>query len=133
MVFPRTGLERLPAFVGHLGGGFQQHQTLLHVHAVETPAREVVDKRLIIVFGIVAAQREFEAVFPFGRPVAGAGIATELAENGLDVTCEMDFRDYGILDGDGNLRLERPDGNRYLRFALRFGSDVAGLVYFDVG
>ena len=40
-VFPRTGLERLPAFVGNFGGGFQQHQTLVHVHPVETPARKI--------------------------------------------------------------------------------------------
>ena len=48
-------IERLPAFVGHFGSGFKQHQALLHIHAVETAARKVVDERLIIVFRVVTA------------------------------------------------------------------------------
>ena len=66
VVFARTGFERLPAFVRHFGGGFEQHQALLHLHPVEPAARKVIDQRLIIVFRVVTAEREFKTVLAFG-------------------------------------------------------------------
>ena len=66
VVFAGTGLERLPAFVRHFGGGFEQHQALLHLHPVEPAARKIIDQRLIIVFRVVTAEREFKTVLAFG-------------------------------------------------------------------
>ena len=149
LMFARTGLDRLATFMRDFAERLEQHERVIHVHAVEAATGEIVHQRSVVVFRIVAAQGKLEAVLALGRAVTGAGIATGLREHGLDVANEIDPVRLGALDFDGQLRL-LPAGldadiggpgrlrlkitarsNLHagrVRAELRLGSEVNGLV-----
>ena len=58
--------------------------------AIEAATGEVIEQRLVIELGVVAAQGKLEAVLAFGSAVTGAGGAAGLVEDGGDVTQEGD-------------------------------------------
>ena len=66
LVVARTGYQRLTPLVGNICQGFLQHEGFIDMDTIESSSAQVVDQCLVIVFWIVAAQRQFEAVFPLG-------------------------------------------------------------------
>ena len=91
LVIAGTGHQRLTAFVGDIAQGLLEHQGLVDVDPVEAAAAQVVDQDLVVVFRIISAQRELEAVLPLGRPVAGARVAPGPAQDGFDIPDEAHF------------------------------------------
>ena len=83
--------------VARLGGGVPECVDELLPHAPD-----VVDVEVVAV-GIVAEQREPEAVLAAGGSVATAGIASGLGEDGHDVLYETDwFLGFRSFDFHGN-------------------------------
>src|SRR5439155_27021353 len=98
MIFARTGFERLPALVGDLRRWFQQHQTLLGFHAIETASRQIVDESLIIEFRVVTAKGKSEPVLALRRSVTSTVVAAEVAQDSLDDPLKSDVRRDGGFD-----------------------------------
>ena len=132
MVFARTGLERLPALVRDLRRWFQQHQTLLGFHAIETAPRQIVDESLIIELRVVTAQGKSEPVLALRRSVTGTGVAAEIAEDRLDVPHKPDVRRDGVFDRHRQPGLQGAEGHCHLGIALLLRANVTCLVDFDV-
>ena len=86
--------DGLASLVRYFAQRLEQHERFLHLHPVEPAATEVVHQGLIIVLGVVSAERKLEAVLPLRRSMAGALVAPGSRQNGLDVP----HKAHGVLD-----------------------------------
>ena len=100
LVVARARHQCLPSLVGNVCQGLLQHEGFIDMDAVETSSAQVVDQRLVVVLRIVAAERELEAVLPFGRTMAGPGVTAGPAQDGFDVPDESHFGRGDALDLD---------------------------------
>ena len=114
-------LQPQAAPMGHLLGGLGQHQAAGRIGAIEAAARHVVEERLVVEAGIVAPQRELEAVLPLGRAVADALGATHLVDDRQDVLQEGGRPFPGRLDPNGNVHPERFGRDLERRFSRLLG------------
>ena len=101
----RAGLDGLTTFVRHFAERLEQHERVIHVHAIEAATGEIVHQRSVVVFWIITAEGKFETILALRRAVTGALVATRFREHGLDVPNEIDPARLGALDIDGQLRL----------------------------
>ena len=101
--------------------------------AVEASSAQVVDQCLVIVFRIVAAQRQFEAVFPLGRTMAGSGVAAGAAQDGLDVPNETHFGGSDAEDLDLQANALAGSGDRDGRFSCLAGEQITIAIHFKGG
>src|SRR5690349_8174147 len=83
--------EPLTAAVRHFPGGLEQQQTALGRRARDAPPAPLFDQCLEIKAGVEPEQRQFESVLPAGFAVAAPRVATEPAEDRLDVVGEVDL------------------------------------------
>src|SRR5262249_23018325 len=90
----RFFIERQLPFVRHALRRLEQDQAVGRLFTIDTPAAYVFDDLLVVKSGIVAPEREVEAVSSLGAAVAGAGIAARLGQDGHDIPNETD-RDCG--------------------------------------
>ncbi len=74
--------------MGHGGGGLQQQQAVLGGRGEDAAAAGFAGDGLEVELGVEAEQGELEAVLPALLAVAGAGVAAEAGEQGLDVALE---------------------------------------------
>ena len=82
LVVPRVFVEEEPAHVRHTLGRLQQHQRLAGVGPVEPPSGQLVDQRVVIEAGVVAAKRQLETGLAVLRAVTGPRVAARLAHDG---------------------------------------------------
>ena len=97
------------AAVGHLAGRLEKQQAGVRVGAVDAPAFHVAGECKVILFGVVAEQREAQAALALEGAVTRTGIAPHAAQQAHDVPLEIDFLhgpaagqlDVGMSGGGG--------------------------------
>ena len=111
VVVARAVDDPLAALVRDLHGRFGEHQGAGGLGAVEAPSRHVVEQGLVVELGVVAAQRELEAVLALGGAVAGALRAADLVHHGQHVADEG-HRFGGGRGGRGGVDGDRDRGGQ---------------------
>ena len=91
LIGPGVFGEALLAAVFDLAGGLEQEEAGVGVGAVDAPAFEVVRQGDVILFGVVAEERQTKTALALERAVTGAGVAAHAAEQAHDVPLEIDF------------------------------------------
>src|SRR5260370_6728182 len=97
--------------------GLCEHEAASRVGAVEAAAREIVEQGFVIELGIVAAEREFEAVLALGSTVTLARSAAHFVEDGRHVAQKRDFGRLGSRGGRGEE--EAPSANTGKKYARK--------------
>ena len=87
-VFERIGGEPLAAAVRDRECGLQQHQAVRRLRKRNAPPDRLPRQRGVILFGIVAAQRELESVLARRRAMARSRIAAHFAHHGDDIVAK---------------------------------------------
>ena len=90
VVFRGVLSEPLPAFMRDLSGGLEENEALIRVLGVGAATEHVPGESIVIPFGILTAERKFEARLAIGIAVALTGIATRLREHRHHVVAEGD-------------------------------------------
>ena len=105
MVDPQAALVR------DLHRRLGEHQRTGGLGAVEAPSRHVVEQGLVVELGVVAAQRELEAVLALGGAMAGARGAADLVHDWQHVADEG-HRFGGGRGGRGGVDGDRDRGGQ---------------------
>src|SRR5690349_10684385 len=66
----------------------QQKETHVRIGGVQASTAELAEQAGVIEGGVGSEEGEAKAVLPLDRPVTGAGVAAEAAEDRLDVPAE---------------------------------------------
>ena len=88
--------EACSAAVGDFAGGFAEEEALLGGTSEETTAATFLHEGGVVELGIESEEGEGEAILAARLSVAGAGVAGEAGEEGLDVEFEGDGGGIGI-------------------------------------
>src|SRR5262249_18531122 len=88
-VLPGVLGEARSAAVCDLPGGLEEHQAVIRIDRVDAPCLSLTGEGEIVLFGIVAEERQTKAALALERAVAGTGVATRTAEEAHQVPLEV--------------------------------------------
>src|SRR5439155_5858047 len=120
LVFERIDLETFAALVRYGSRRFEKKKAATWIGRNDSSSEGIAGEREEIPLVVIATQGQFESVLPGCRAVTGAGAATELRQDGLDMIAEGDVRPGretgGFLGGASAQPQDRATGEtRYTR------------------
>src|SRR5262245_55439592 len=90
-VLPRVASEAAAAAMLDNASGLQQQQAAVRLDGVHAPAHHLASQAVVILLGVVAEQREAEAILALKGAMARARIAARPAKQTDDMPLEVDF------------------------------------------
>src|SRR5579885_1656594 len=85
LIFRRSDWESLAAAMRDGERRLEQNKTLGRLQTVRSEPNGLVGKRIVIDDGIVAAQGQFESIFPSGGAMTWTGVAAHLGHHGQNM------------------------------------------------